>query len=157
MLGQGQGDFITPGRLLEADGQIVAKVRSGHGARPARGRGKAEEIPENIAEMGKNVLRAAKAPAAVALHPRMTEAVVAGAFLRITQHVIGFGGLLEALLRLGVAGVAVRMKLHGHFPVGTLDLVLSGGTADVQNFIIVALHHDFRCCCVCTGGRERPC
>ena len=145
MLGQGQGDFIALGRLGETDGQVVTQIRSGHGARTARSRGKAEEISENVAEVGENVLGAAEAShAAVALHARVPKAVIAGAFVRIAQYVVSLGGLLESLLSLGVAGVVVRMVFHGHFPVGTLDFVLSGGTADTQNFVIVALHHNFQ-------------
>ena len=133
VLGQGQGDFIALGRLGETDGQVVTQIRSGHGARTARSRGKAEEISENVAEVGENVLGAAEAShAAVALHARVPKAVIAGAFVRIAQYVVSLGGLLESLLSLGVAGAVVGYFIAAAISEWARDFVLSGGTAGLR-------------------------
>ena len=56
---------------------------------------------------------------------RVPELVVAGALLRVAQHLVRLGGLLEALLGFLVAGVPVGVALEGDLAVGLLDLVLA--------------------------------
>ena len=68
----------------------------------------------------------------------MTEAIVAGAFLRIGQDAVRLGALLEALFRVGIVGVAIRMILQGELAVGALDLLLARRTGYTQDFVIIA-------------------
>ena len=64
-------------------------------------------------------------------------AVVALALLRIAEHVVGLGDLLEALLGAGVL-VRVRVVLARELAVGLLDLVLRGLAVDAQRLVVVA-------------------
>ena len=50
--------------------------------------------------------------------------VVALALLRVVEHVVGFGSLLELLLSLFVARVTVGMVFDGYLTIRFLDLVL---------------------------------
>jgi hypothetical protein len=65
--------------------------------------------------------------------------VVGGALLRVGEDLVGFLGLLELLLRLGVVRIAVRMVLHGQLAVGLLDLVVRSVAVDAEDFVVVAL------------------
>ena len=58
------------------------------------------------------------------LQSLMPEPVVSSAFLHIRQNAISLGGFLEFLLGRRVTRVAIRMKLHGYFPVGLFYLIL---------------------------------
>ena len=53
--------------------------------------------------------------------------VVLGALGLVAEHVVGGGHLLELLLRLLVALIAVRVVLHGQLLEGLLDFILGGG------------------------------
>ena len=52
----------------------------------------------------------------------VAETVVEGALLRVGQHLVGLGRLLETPLGLLVAGVAVGVELHRQLAVGLLQL-----------------------------------
>jgi len=144
VLGQGQGDLVARGGLLEGDFQVVAQVGALHGTGTAcaAGGSKAEKIAEDIAEMGEDVFVAGEAPTAhAALHAGMTEAVIAGALFGVAQDVIGLGSFLELLFGFGVTGVVVGMVAHGQLAIGFFDLVLAGAAVHPQNFVIVSLCH----------------
>src|SRR5260370_1185599 len=59
--------------------------------------------------------------------------VVEGALLRVPQRREGVGDFLEALLRLLVALVHVRVELLGQLAVGLLDLLRGGGLGDAED------------------------
>ncbi len=71
----------------------------------------------------------------------MSEAVILGALLRIAEHIIGFGRLLEFLLGLLVARVLVGMILYGLLSIGAFYGFLVGIPVDSKHFVIVS----FRC------------
>src|SRR5690606_11341792 len=101
-----------------------------------------EDVTKNVAEdVAEAVGTTAPAHATLAAHPGMTELVIGGAFLGIGQHFVGLVGLLEARLCIGVTRIAVRMVLHGHAPVGLLQLLLGRVPLDTQDFVVIPLFH----------------
>jgi hypothetical protein len=76
-----------------------------------------EYIPKDIAKI-LEVIRIKSAEAiAVAAHAGMAKLVIALALLRIHQYGIGFRTLFKLFFRGVIAGVAVRMVLHGQLAV----------------------------------------
>ena len=64
-----------------------------------------------------------------------------------------FIDFLEALGRLRIVGIAIRMVLLGQPPEGFLDLVRRGGFGDSQHLIVVALCCHYWPCQVSTTTR----
>jgi hypothetical protein len=64
-------------------------------------------------------------------------AIIALPFVGVGEDLIRFAGFLEFGLGLLVAGVAIRMMLHGQLAIGTLDFFGIGALADAKDFIIV--------------------
>ena len=64
-------------------------------------------------------------------------AVIRLALVGIRQRVVRRGDLLEALLGLLVARVAIRVILAGELPVGLLDLLVGGVLADAEGLVVV--------------------
>ena len=60
VLGQGDADLVALGGLGKGDGQVVAQISPGHRPWAARCGRKAKKIAEDIAEMRKNIIVAAK-------------------------------------------------------------------------------------------------
>ena len=83
---------------------------------------------EYVAEHGENVVhrKTAAAETAESAGGLKAELVVLLAFLRVVEHLVGLGGLLEFLLGFLVAGVAVGVVFDGYLAVGGLDLVVRG-------------------------------
>ena len=139
------GDLLLDalGRLDQLDVedglQVLAALRPGPppAAPPAAAEERAEEVAEQVAEID-------PAPAA---HPAavgergVPVPVVQRPLLLVGEDFVGLGRLLELVGRLGVAGVAVRVPLHGDLAVRLLDLVARGRAGDGQNLVVVALSH----------------
>lgn len=70
--------------------------------------------------------------------PGEAAAIIIRALLRVGEHGVGLGDLLEALLGARLL-VAVRMVLQGEAAEGVLDRFLVGITFDAEHFVIVAL------------------
>src|SRR6185503_20358592 len=119
----------------------------------------AEDLAEDVAECIGEAAEAFRAARACAerrglVDAGVAELVVGRALARVGQHLIGFLALLEFLLGLLVAGVAVRVVLHRHAAIGLLDLVLGGVAVDAQHRVIVALGHGS--CAAGRAGAHRP-
>ena len=71
------------------------------------------------------------------------ELVVLLTFLRIVKNIVGLGSLLELLLRLFVAGVAVGVILDGDAAVSLLDIVFAGILVDAEHLVIISFCHSF--------------
>ena len=54
----------------------------------------------------------------------MAEAVIGRALLRVLQRLVGFVDFLELVLAGVVAGIAVRVELHGELAESRLELLL---------------------------------
>ena len=72
---------------------------------------------------------------------RVAAQVVHLALLRVGEHLVRLGDLLELLLRLRIR-VDVRVQFTGQPPVGALDLVWRGVPADAEQTVVIARHYD---------------
>jgi ABC-type uncharacterized transport system permease subunit len=68
----------------------------------------------------------------------VTVLIVGRALVRVGEHLVGLFGLLEAVLRLLVTLIAVRVMLHGQLAVGLLDVVVGGAFGQAEGFVVVA-------------------
>ena len=97
---------------------------------------------EYIAESRENVVYVGKSTASADTADSVeTELVVSLTFLRVVEHFVGFGSLLELLLCFFVTRIAVRVILDGHLLIGPFYLVFAGILLDAQHFVIVAFCH----------------
>lgn len=71
----------------------------------------------------------------------MTKSIVSRPLVRILQHLIGMGDLLEHLLRLLVARILVRVILHRLLAIRLLEILLGGSLGDAQQFVVVLFGH----------------
>src|SRR5690606_32089618 len=69
------------------------------------------------------------------------ELVVGGALVAVGQYFVGFVGLLELGLGLRVAGITVRVMLHGDAPIGFFQFLLGSAPLHTQYFVIVPFLH----------------
>ena len=83
---------------------------------------------------------------AAAAQPVVPEAVVGGTALGIGQHLVGLGGLAEALLCIRSPG-DVRVQLARELAKSLLDLSVARAPVDAEDLVIVALSR-------CHGLRE---
>ena len=75
----------------------------------------------------------------------MPELIVGSALVAVGKDVVGFGGLLELFIGLGVIRIPVRVVLHGNPAVGLLDFLFVCAFADAEHFVVVAFcHNPFR-------------
>ena len=142
MPGNFDGFFRTLGGFTEGNGhvvaQIVALLRPGTAG---TGSSETEQVAEHVSELGENIFGAVECRAAHAGIGR-AEAVIVGPSFGVAENVVGFGGLLEFLFRLGIVRIVVGMILERQLSVGVLDLVVRSISGDAQNFIIIALTHE---------------
>ena len=104
----------------------------------------AEEIAENIAEptktaevSRKSTAEAAGAGVIVGVHTGKAIGIIPGAFVRIGQHLIGLAHLFELFLGGFVAGVPVRVVLHGQLPVGLFYIIGTGAFVYAKHLVVV--------------------
>ena len=76
--------------------------------------------------------------ASLALEGGVTELVVGGALLRIPQGLVGLVQLLELVLGILVAGVAVGMAVLGEPAEGRLDILLARPPGKPQYLVVVS-------------------
>src|SRR4030042_761286 len=128
-----EADFLldSRGRLLQGDLELKGQISSLLRKRPPAAAGskdvsKPEQIPQNIFKISENRrVKPGKTAEALAPQAVQPEAVIGRPLLRVPQNAVGFGCRLKILLRLPVAGVAVRVVFEGELPVGPLDLIRS--------------------------------
>ena len=88
----------------------------------------------------------------------MSELIVSGAFLLVLQDFVGLIDLFEALFRLAVTGIAIRVILHRQLAIRRFELTVACPAIDSENVVIVSLGH--RCLKFPVSGRDRhqpPC
>ena len=128
--------------LVEPDLHVIAQIRAAPRLLAAPAKGTAEEALENIAEVGKAALSAAKTALAAhsaILESGMAELVIGGALLRVFQAVIGLADRLEFGLGIGAAGVLVGMPLHRQPAIGRFDRAIVGAALDFEQFVVIGL------------------
>ncbi len=100
-------DGIAGDGLLERQLELVAQIRAAKhlaaAAAPARAEDVAEHVAENVAE-GVGAAAEPTARSLAALDSGMTEPIVGRALVLVRQDLVGFLGLLELRLRLGLPG-----------------------------------------------------
>src|SRR5690348_2534229 len=152
-----RGDFDL---LLDAgDGFLQIELHHVAQVRPARGAtAAAEDVGKDVAEDVADVAKpgATAAAAHAVLERCVAEAVVLGAPLRVAQHVPGFLGFLETVLRLRVVGATIRMAFHRHLAERLLDFFSSRGALDAQDFVIATFHSQARSV-ACATSSDRGC
>ena len=135
--------------FLERDLEIVAQVRAAQPrllppprrAAPPMKSPKMSSKMSDIEEVNSGPKPLAGPRPAAVLEGGMAEAVVGGALLRVLQRVVGFVDLLELVLGVGIARIAVRVELHGELAVGALERRLVGALRHAQHFVEIALGH----------------
>src|SRR5262245_57337223 len=130
------------GRFFERDFEVVAQVRApiDAGAALAAAEDVAEDVGEGIGATAEPGARS-RTHAGLRIHARVTVLVVGGPLGGLAQHLVGFLGLLEQLLGLGVVRIAVRVVLHGQLAIGLLEIFLRGVPVHAEHLVIVALCH----------------
>ena len=134
--------------LFEFQCQVLAKIGATLRARAATAATLASEHVAEAEEVAKNILKVVEdgcveaARARAAAYAGMTEAIVAGTFLRIRQYGVRFAALFEALLRLRIVGIAIRMELQRQLAISALDLLVVRRARHAQHFVVVTFH----CC-----------
>src|SRR5690606_16746925 len=120
------------------------QVRAAHfgGAATAAPATPAHEVTKDVFKNvghggGKFGAKAGPATAAAIFESGMAEAVIGGALLRVLQRVIGLVDFLELVFRLGIAGIAVGVKLHGHLAIGAFQRCLISPLLAAENIVKV--------------------
>jgi hypothetical protein len=123
-------------RFLEGEIEIVTEVvAAARSALAARRPRTPEEVAEDAAE---DVFEtSAEVEPATALERRRAETIVLCATLGVAEDLVGGRRFLEALFGLFVAGVAIRMLLERHLPIGALQLLLARLASDAEHLIEV--------------------
>ena len=132
--------------LLEFQCQIFPQIGAPLRARTApsalltEGIAETEDVAKDVLEIveHRGIETAIAGRWTIAILTRMSETVIPRSLFAIDQHGIGFAALLELFFRLGIVRVAVGMVLQRQFAVGTLDLLLAGGTGNTQDFVVIA-------------------
>ena len=139
-LGHAAGRLFQVQRHLAAD-VVPAMGAATGGCRPRRKNPRTclrRHIPERFEDVFDVVeLRGA------ALQARVPVPIVAGPLVRIGQHFVGLGRLLELPRGVFVAGIAVRVELDGLLAIRRCNLLRRRGAGDPENFVIVRFfsHH----------------
>jgi hypothetical protein len=63
------------------------------------------------------------------------------ALVGVGEDRVGLGGLLELLLGLLVAGIAIRVVLERQLAIRALDFLLGGGPRNAEDLVVVAFTH----------------
>src|SRR5438128_6075000 len=123
-------------RLLERDLELVLEVLGARGAGAgARARAAREEVLEDVLEQR---AEARVPPACGGTH--RAEPVEVRALLGVGQDGVRLADLLEALLAVLVARVAIGVVLHRELPVGLLQLGVRRAAWNAEDLVIVARH-----------------
>src|SRR5262249_33509823 len=131
-------------RVVERDLHVVAEIGAALAARrpAAASTAHAEQVVEDIREGGGEFGAEAVVTAAHALlEGGMTEPVVGGALVAVLEDVVGLVQLLEPMLPILVARIAVGMMLHREPAERRLELRVVCGARDSQNLVVIALAH----------------
>ena len=117
--------------LLELEGQVLAEIGAALRARAASAPlltehvAESEEIAEDVLEIVEDrPVKPSESLAGAIGNSGVTKTVIAGALLGIGKDRIGLAALLEALFRVRIIGVAVRVILQRELAVGALDLLI---------------------------------
>ena len=121
---------------LEGESRLEVGSSAGSDTRCRSGAPTAEHLPEQIPE-SRHIGGVEREPAGV--RPETSNLVVLGALLLVSEHVVGGGDLLEALLGRAIAWVLVRMQLAGEFPVRLGDGTVIGASIHTEHGVVIGV------------------
>src|SRR5271157_3126882 len=138
----------TEDGFLEFEGEIFAQIGATLCARapataslPAEHVAESEEVAEDVLEIVEyRGVESAVTWAGAGGDSGVAEAVIASAFLRISEDRVGLTALLEALFRAGIVGVPVRVVLERELAIGALQLLIGCGAGDTQHLVVIAFY-----------------
>ena len=136
LLGDAENCFLEFQREVFAHVGTALRARASSAASAAEHIAESKDVAEDVLNIGE--ARRIESAAAIARDSSVAEAVIASTLLRVSQHRVGFAALFELLFRIRIVGIAVGMALHRQLAVGALDLLVGGGAAHAQDFVIVA-------------------
>ena len=153
----GDGDVLLAAmhRLVKRQGDAhpdVLALAGGVGVRRTARAAKtaeaaAKDVAENIAKVNTVAAKAAETAKAagaaavlgsvVGVNTGKAVLVVELALLRVRKHLVCLVDLLELFLGILVAGVIVRVVLHGQLAVSLFDLRVGGRLGYTQHFVVI--------------------
>jgi hypothetical protein len=111
----------------------------------SEGIAKAEELPENIAEVLKHCGIEAPTAACIA-NSSVAIAVIKRPLLGVGQDRVSLSDFLETFFRIRIVRIPVRMVLHRKFTISALQLLIAYRAAHCQHFVVIAF---------CVRGQKR--
>ena len=128
--------------FLEFQRQVLAQIGAALGAGATSTSLAAKHVTEDVAEDVLKVdgIEAAKARASCVAYTCVAEAIVACALLAVGKNGVCLAAFLEALFRLRIIGIAVRMVLQRQLAIGALDFLVDGGARDAQDLVVITFH-----------------
>src|SRR5665213_42275 len=96
---------------------------------------------------------------AAILEGGVAEAVIGRALLFVLEDIVGLADVLEALLGLLVARMAVRVAIHGDLAIGLFQRIGRGAFRHAEELVEILLRHPIflRCCAQAGDGKSlRP-
>ena len=154
-----QGDAHPDVLTLAGGVGVVCLTRRAAEAAKAAAKAAAEDIAKDVAQIHTVAAKTAKAAGAAAIlccvggvNPGKAVLVVQLALLRVREHLVCFVDLLELCLGVLIAGVIVRVVLHGKLAVCLFDLGIACALGYPQHFVIITLF----LCHIHSPLRERP-
>lgn len=149
-----QGDAHPDVLTLAGGVGICLTGRAAEAAKAA-----AEDIAKNVAQVHTVAAKTAEAAGAAAVlccvggvNSGKAVLVVQLALFRVRKHLVCFVDLLELCLGVLIAGVIVRVVLHGKLAVCLFDLGIACALGYPQHFVIITLF----LCHIHSPLRERP-
>ena len=142
-VGHGNLHRVAAHGLLQRELHGVLQIRAGSGA-AAAARPSPEDVAKDLAEDVADVAEAGGVEprsARRAVHASVAEAIVTLPLLGVRQHGVGFRGFLELLLRVRVAGVAIRVVFHGEPAVRFFHVRFRSAAVNAKDVVIVAFRH----------------
>ena len=128
-------------REFEIEAQVLAaRVGTSASARAIGAEHFLEDVAEHRPEIEALAALERTARSSTTLERRRAVAVVGRPLLGILQDVVGVADFLELPFRFLVAGIAVRMVLHGELAVRLLDVVGAGRPAHPKQLVKVMRH-----------------
>jgi hypothetical protein len=94
-------------------------------------------LAKNFAEDIKGIMEPAAAgrsarAATGALKRRVAIAIIGRPFFRVLEGLVGFGNFLKRFLCLFIAGIFIRMELHGLLVIGLFQFILVSVFLDAE-------------------------
>ena len=137
MGGLDQRDLGADGDVAALDG--AARPATAEDAAAEAAAAKAAGAEERLEDVGDRPEALEVGRVAALAQPLVAVAVIGGAAIGVGEDLVGLGGLLEALLGVGLL-VDVGMQLAGEAAERLLDLGVVGAARDAEHLVVVAGH-----------------